>query len=163
MSASFWDRTQDGEWVCPTCGDCVPMGEGGCDGYTEPWWDFCPTCGQEMAHGKVTESVDPFERVRQLLDSLGLEPLPGNLTVLPNVRTWLTPGSASVAEQARKVVEEALELHEAAVVMGRTEVEDEWADCLMALANMAALLGMDMDAAVSRCVNRQKERGRYEQ
>lgn len=162
MSAEFWDRTDDGEWACPACGDCVPKGEGGCDDYTEPWWDFCPTCGQEMAHGKVTKD-DPDDAVRRTLKLLRLKPLPGNLTVMPNVHTWLRPWCGMTAEgQARKVVEEALELHEATVCLGRVYVEDEWADCLMALANMAALLSIDMDEAVRRCEIRQQERGRYE-
>lgn len=157
MSASFWDRTEDGEWVCPSCDTVVETGEGGCDPNHAPGWDFCPNCGQEMERGHV-------HGLHSVMSALGIEPEPGNLTIMPNVRTWLTPGCGSITmeRQARKVAEEALELHAASCCFDRNCIEDEWADCLMALANYATLLHIDMDAAVRRCEKRQQERGRYE-
>ena len=39
---------------------------------------------------------------------------------------------------------------------------DELADCVQACCNLAARYGIDMDAAMRRCEERNRERGRYE-
>lgn len=69
--------------------------------------------------------------------------------------------------QARKVAEEATELVEAYAYFDGSHdcfdrVEEEWSDCVLALANAASLWEIDVDEAMRNCIARQADRGRYE-
>lgn len=79
--------------------------------------------------------------------------------------------SEFLLQQPRKIAEEACELIEAMADMPcipNQRVEDEWADCVMALVNFAASANLvskgkfDVRGAIERCEERQRERGRYE-
>ena len=90
------------------------------------------------------------------------------------VATWDT--GCSAYEQARKVIEEALEVLDAQVAhesaldncqfdvvadCRRTELLDECADVITATCNLMALFGVDDAAAImAECAERQRERGR---
>ena len=71
-------------------------------------------------------------------------------------------------ETARKIPEEAAEAYaEWAMVMSgdwsRLDfLADELADCVQACCNLAARHGIDMQAAMRRCEERNRERGRYQ-
>ena len=80
-------------------------------------------------------------------------------------------------EAARKPSEEAIEVYAAWELMGREEVDqyspqlnktlavmdlaDELADCITACANLAARYGLDLQAAIDRVEQHNRERGRY--
>lgn len=44
---------------------------------------------------------------------------------------------------------------------GKAYLADELADCITACCNLAARYGLDMDRAMERCEERNRERGRY--
>lgn len=82
-------------------------------------------------------------------------------------------------EAARKPSEEAVEVYAAWELMGREEADqhssqfdktlavmglaDELADCITACCNLAARYDLDLQAALDRVEQRNRERGRYEQ
>lgn len=62
--------------------------------------------------------------------------------------------------QAVKVLEEAAEVFAAWQRGFREPFEDEVADCMQALANIADMYDVDLEAAMRRCDERNKARGR---
>lgn len=80
-------------------------------------------------------------------------------------------------EAARKPNEEAVEVYAAWELMGREQANqyasqlnktlavidlaDELADCITACCNLAARYGLDLQAAIDRVEERNRERGRY--
>lgn len=76
----------------------------------------------------------------------------------------------SPKEAALKPLEEAAEVFGAWQALqndlldyaDQTGLADEIADCMQACANLAARYGLDMDAAMRRCEERNRRRGRYD-
>ena len=72
-------------------------------------------------------------------------------------------------EAARKPAEEAMEAYAAWELLGRgdatlddlDDLADELADCVTACCNLAARHGIDLQAAIQRVEERNRERGRY--
>ena len=80
-------------------------------------------------------------------------------------------------EAARKPSEEAIEVYAAWELMGREQADayssqlnktlavmdlaDELADCITACVNLAARYGLDLQAAIDRVEQHNRERGRY--
>ena len=75
----------------------------------------------------------------------------------------------SLKEAAKKILEEAGEAFAEWVILNcadpstgnTTRLADELADCIQALCNLAARYGIDLQAAMERCEQRNRERGRY--
>ena len=73
-------------------------------------------------------------------------------------------------EAALKPLEEAAEAYaewqicpdDGDGILGTEWFADELADCVQAGCNLAARYGIDMEAAMRRCEERNRERGRYE-
>lgn len=96
-------------------------------------------------------------------------------TITMAVRTFR---HGSDKEAARKPSEEAIEVYAAWELMGREEADpyssqlnktlavmdlaDEIADTITACANLAARYGLDLQAALDRVEQRNRERGRYQ-
>ena len=68
-------------------------------------------------------------------------------------------------EAALKPLEEAAEVYSEwqhmCAKFGTDDLADELADCVQACCNLAARHGIDMQAAMRRCEERNRERGRY--
>lgn len=83
------------------------------------------------------------------------------IVTIPSVRTFHLESDPRA--QATAAMREVMELF-SAVERGKDfeEVEDEWADSITALVNLADLMGINVAEAMYRCDKRQEERGRYE-
>ena len=70
-------------------------------------------------------------------------------------------------DAAKKLPEEAAEAFAEFIILEETEQQDttrladEIADCIQASVNLAARYGIDLSAAMLRCEERNRKRGRY--
>lgn len=82
---------------------------------------------------------------------------------VPELRRDALPESPK--EQALKVLEEAAELFAACENVergdgGAVDIEDEAADVVTSVMSLAIVAGIDLNAALFRCAERNMERGR---
>ena len=82
------------------------------------------------------------------------------IVTIPSVRTFNLENDPR--NQATAVMREVMELF-SAIEHGKDfeEIEDEWADSITALVNLAALMEINVPKAMYRCDKRQEARGRY--
>lgn len=147
------------------------------EGYIKSFADHARNRNKALSSVKPYETEEQFEsgdKVFGVRDvTLKIDPRP--VFAMPLIHPFPRKRIARtewLLEQPKKIAEEACELIEAFAdtpCVPNRRVEDEWADCVMALVNFAVAanqLGQgkfDVKAAIERCEKRQMERGRYDE
>lgn len=137
------------------------------EGYAKSFAEHTRNRNKTLSTVKPYESSEPFESGASRFQAREVFCFP-MIHPFPKERIG---SSDFLLQQPKKIAEEACELIEALAdtpCLPNQRVEDEWADCVMALVNFAVSANdvhkgnFDIRAAIKRCEERQMERGRYE-
>ena len=147
------------------------------EGYAKSFADHARNRNKTLSSVKPYESKEQFESgadafgIRDVTLEIDPRPVFAMPLIHPFPRKHIARAEWLLA-QPKKIAEEACELIEALAntpYVPNRRVEDEWADCVMALVNFAVAANQigqgkfDVKAAIERCEKRQMERGRYDE